>query len=58
MNKNRMQINSIRIIIADYSASPEIWVPGPNWYPIYTFFVWLLGGLLILAVFKLLEKLT
>ncbi|TFF86315.1 MAG: hypothetical protein EU551_01835 [Promethearchaeota archaeon] len=59
MNKKINQINYIRIIIGISSLTgPEIWVPGPNWHPIYTFLVWLLGGLLILVIFKLLDRLT
>lgn len=40
----------------DYSAGEEIWMPGVNWLPIYTFFVWFLGGLLMLLFYTLLEK--
>jgi len=40
----------------DYSAGPEIWVPGPLWYPIYTFFVWFGGGLIMLYLFYYLDK--
>jgi len=40
----------------DYTAGPEIWVPGPFWHPIYTFFVWFGGGLILLVIFYYLEK--
>ena len=40
----------------DYSAGPTIWAPGPNWYPIYTFFVWLGGGIVCLLLFNWLDK--
>jgi hypothetical protein len=40
----------------DYNAGPGAWVPGPGWQMIYTFFVWFLGGLSMLAVFYTLEK--
>ena len=40
----------------DFSAGWEIWMPGPGWHWIYTFFVWFGGGLLILAFFLFVEK--
>ena len=40
----------------DYSAGSDIWIPGPFWYPIYTFIIWFVGGVIILLVFSGLEK--
>jgi hypothetical protein len=40
----------------DYSAGPSIWVPGAAWNFLYTFLVWFGGGLLVLLVFKWLDK--
>lgn len=40
----------------DYTAGSEIWIPGPNWHPIYTFFIWFGGGLITLALYYYLER--
>ncbi|MHA1300894.1 MAG: hypothetical protein ACTSO9_15860 [Candidatus Helarchaeota archaeon] len=40
----------------DYGAGWDIWVPGPGWQWIYTFFVWFCSGLIILLFFYFLEK--
>ncbi len=44
-------LNAIVGTNGDYTAGPEIWVPGPTWHPVFTFLVWLSGGLLALGVF-------
>ncbi|MBD3228582.1 MAG: hypothetical protein GF329_10380 [Candidatus Lokiarchaeota archaeon] len=49
-------INAIIGTHGDYTAGPEIWVPGLNWSPFFTFLVWLLGGLIILSLFYILGK--
>ncbi|MBD3351181.1 MAG: hypothetical protein GF364_06820 [Candidatus Lokiarchaeota archaeon] len=41
----------------DYSAPDEIWMPGENWSPLFTFLIWLSGGLLSVAVFYFIEYL-
>jgi hypothetical protein len=48
-------VNAIIGTHGDYTAGPTIWAPGPNWYPIYTFFVWFGGGIIILLVFNYLR---
>ena len=49
-------LNALIGMNGDYAAGPEIWVPGPSWMPLYTFFVWLGGGLLTLLMFYLLQN--
>ncbi|MFX0139921.1 MAG: hypothetical protein ACFFDN_40140 [Candidatus Hodarchaeota archaeon] len=49
-------VNALVGTNGDYTAGYEIWVPGPYWHWIYTFFVWFGGGMIILLVFYYLEK--
>ncbi|MHA1293768.1 MAG: hypothetical protein ACTSQJ_14010 [Promethearchaeota archaeon] len=49
-------INAIIGTYGDYNAGQEIWIPGPNWHPIYTFFVWFFGGIMMLLMFWFLQK--
>ncbi|MFX1296002.1 MAG: hypothetical protein ACFFD2_14275 [Promethearchaeota archaeon] len=49
-------VNAIVGTNGDYTAGYEIWVPGPYWYWIYTFFVWFGGGMIILIIFYYLGK--
>jgi len=49
-------VNAIIGTHGDYSAGPEIWVPGTYWHPIYTFFIWFGGGTIILLLYYFLEK--
>lgn len=49
-------VNAVVGTNGDYTAGYDIWVPGPYWHWIYTFFVWFGGGLIILLVFYYLER--
>ncbi|MHA1732004.1 MAG: hypothetical protein ACTSU5_08665 [Promethearchaeota archaeon] len=40
----------------DYTAGPDIWAPGPQWHVALTFVVWFSGGLLVLLVYKLMNR--
>ncbi len=40
----------------DYTAGSEIWAPGPYWLPLYTFFIWFFGGLMVLLFYSFLEQ--
>ncbi|MHA1283261.1 MAG: hypothetical protein ACTSQP_12210 [Promethearchaeota archaeon] len=51
-------INAIIGTNGDYSAGENIWKPGIYWQPIYTFFIWLSGGLIALILYKLLKKIS
>ena len=49
-------LNAIVGTHGDYSAGSTIWVPGPQWQPLYTFFVWFGGGLITLLIFYILRQ--
>ncbi|GAB4323345.1 MAG: hypothetical protein Kow0069_28400 [Promethearchaeota archaeon] len=40
----------------DYSAGPEVWVPGEGWHPALTFLAWLSGGLVAYAAHAWLKR--
>jgi len=48
--------NAVIGMNGDYSSGPAIWMPGASWFPVYTFLVWFLGGLLILAFFTVVDR--
>lgn len=51
-------INALVGMNGDYSAGTTIWEAGPNWHPIYTFFVWLSGGVLALGIYLKLYRIS
>lgn len=49
-------INALIGTNGDYTAGSQIWVPGPHWNPLYTFFVWFGGGLITLGIYYYLQN--
>jgi hypothetical protein len=49
-------INAIIGTNGDYTAGPNIWVPGPTWHPLFTFIVWFGGGLFTLIIWNILNE--
>ncbi|MHA1229447.1 MAG: hypothetical protein ACTSRP_02940 [Candidatus Helarchaeota archaeon] len=49
-------LNAIIGTNGDLTAGEEIWKMGPGWAPIYTFFIWLIGGLITLSFYYFLQN--